>query len=69
MACEIYAQLDRELKSTREERAQFAYRENEALRGISDRESKQIVKAANEKISQLIEQMNWHRQECKACKR
>ena len=70
MPCEAYEQLEREWKSAKQEWASFAYPQNKALvlSGVSDRKSKQMVKAAKEKMSQLSEGMNWHRQECEACK-
>ncbi len=68
MPCETYEQLEREWKSAQEEWAYFAYPENKALRGVSDRKSKQMAKAAKEKMSQLSEQMSLHRQGCEACK-
>ncbi len=69
MPCETYEQLEREWKSAQEEWAYFAYPQNKSLRGgVSDRNSKQMAEAAKEKMSQLSKQMDWHRQECEACK-
>ncbi len=68
MPCEAYEQLQRQLKSAQQERAYFAYPQNKVLRGVSDRKSKQMAKAAKEKMSQLSERMSWHQQGCEACK-
>lgn len=68
MPCENYGQLEGEWKSAKQEYAYFAYPENKVLRGVSDRKSKQMAKAAKEKMSQLDERMSWHRQECEVCK-
>ncbi|MDA2914923.1 hypothetical protein MYX77_13405, partial [Acidobacteriia bacterium AH_259_A11_L15] len=68
MPCEVYAQLQHEWKSAQQEWAYFAYPQNKVFRGVSDRKSKQMAKAAKEKMSQLSERMSWHRQGCEACK-
>jgi hypothetical protein len=65
MPCEAYEQLQRQLKSAQQEWAYFAYPQNKALRGVSDRKSKQMAK---EKMSQLSERMSWHQQGCETCK-
>lgn len=68
MSCETYKRLEKDLKFVREEWAYFAYDENKALRGTSDRKSKQMAKAAKEKMADISKRIGWHRQGCELCK-
>jgi len=68
MPCQTYEALEQSLKSARSEFAYFTFDENKALRGMSDRQSKQFAKKAQERISELSKHISWHRQTCAECK-
>jgi hypothetical protein len=67
MPCAFYEGLVRQRKSAQQEWADFYYDRNKALRGLSDRESKEMAKAAKAKIGDLTRQMEWHDVACQAC--
>jgi hypothetical protein len=67
MACTVYEQLLSEYKSAQTEWAYFAYPQNKALRGTSDRKSKLMANAAKGKMSEISKRMRLHQQGCSDC--
>ena len=67
MGCEAFEQLEKDWKSAISEYSYFAYRENEALRQMSDRQSKQHARTAKEKMADPSRQMVSHQQNCAEC--
>jgi len=45
-----------------------AYPQNEALRGISERQSKEHARKAKDKMKEIRELMQRHRNDCDICK-
>jgi hypothetical protein len=68
MECKSYEQLKRDWRSAQEEWAYFAYPQNKALRGVSDRESKQLAKEAKGKMSEASRRAFSHRETREACR-
>jgi hypothetical protein len=48
--------------------AQFTYKENQHLRGVGDRKAKELAKEAMARANERIKEMQWHRENCEACK-
>src|SRR5205809_6017658 len=69
MPCDKYKQLENEYRSAVREYAYFAMPENKQLRGMSDRQSRQMAKAAQEKQRRISREITIHRQECEECKK
>ena len=69
MACERYKQIEREWESARSRYAQFTYKENRHLRGVSDTRAKQIATEEKNKMTELSEQMSIHQTYCEECKK
>jgi hypothetical protein len=68
MPCEEYGRLQQESESARQRYAQFTFRENIPLRGVSDRKAREIAKVEKEKQIELSKKMYQHREVCAACK-
>jgi hypothetical protein len=68
MACEALEQLEKDFKHRQSEYSYFAFSENKALRQMSDRQSKQYARAAQEKMSDLSRQIIMHQETCNECK-
>jgi hypothetical protein len=68
MACEAYKRLEKDWKHAQSEYSYFAHPQNKVLRQMSDRQSKQYAKAAQEKMSDLSRQLTLHQETCGECK-
>jgi len=54
--------------SALQEWAYFAYPQNEALRGISERQSAEHAQKTKNKMKEIRELIQWHRNGCDICK-
>jgi len=70
MPCKEFEHLKYDYDMEMSTWAQFAYRQNQHLRGgVSDRKAKQIAKEARARANEKSKQMQWHREQCEGCQR
>ncbi|MGC1416735.1 MAG: hypothetical protein WA817_15725 [Candidatus Acidiferrum sp.] len=66
--CEKYKNLQSQYQSAQQQWAYFAYPQNKALRGTSDRQSKKLARQAQDRTREILQSMQWHKQSCEECK-
>jgi hypothetical protein len=66
--CDKYKKLKGQYESTQQEWAYFAYPQNKALRGTSDRQSKKMAREAQDRMREIQQNMQWHKQSCEECR-
>jgi hypothetical protein len=65
--CEKYKKLKSQYESAQHDWAYFAYPQNKDLRGMSDRQSKKMAREAQDKMREIQQNMQWHKQSCEEC--
>jgi hypothetical protein len=68
MPCKEYENLKYLHDMERSTWAQYTYPENRHLRGVGDREAKQLAREAWARATQKGKEMYWHRESCEECK-